>query len=165
MLLFIIFSLKIIEAFASTFATILIVNEKKLYASIISFLQVLIWFLIIKLALNNNSITIAFIYAGGYAIGSFLASFFTSNYSKKKLLVQIITSKEKVLKKLKNKGYSASIIKSRGLYGTNNYIIYSFISSKRKKEIIRITKEIDSNAFISINSNKELINGYFRKSI
>ena len=130
--------------------------------SILSFIQVIIWFIIIKIALENNTILIALVYALGYSIGSYLASFITTKYSKKKLLVQVITCKEEVFEVLKEKGYSGSIVNSNGLYGSDNYIIYSFINNKRKKEIINIIKNIDHNAFITINQNKELINGYFK---
>lgn len=165
-MLLIIFLLKTIEAFTSTISTILIIDEKRLKGSILSFIQVIIWFLIIRMALDDssNSFLVAITYAGGYSIGSYLASFITSNYSNKKLLVQIISNNEDILINLKKNGYSASIVKAKGLYGSNNYIIYSFINNKRKNEIIKIIKKTDKNAFISINQTKELINGYFRNS-
>ena len=162
MIYIIIFVLKIIESFTSTISTILIIDERRIMGSILSFIQVIIWFIIIKIALENNTILIALVYALGYSIGSYLASFITTKYSKKKLLVQVITSKEEVFEVLKEKGYSGSIVNSSGLYGSENYIIYSFINNKRKKEIINIIKNIDHNAFITINQNKELINGYFK---
>jgi len=164
MIYIIIFILKIIESFTSTISTILIIDEKRIMGSILSFIQVIIWFIIIKIALENNTFLIALVYALGYSIGSYLASFITTKYSKKKLLVQIITSKEELFEGLKEKGYSGSIINATGLYGSENYIIYSFINNKRKNEIISIIKNIDNNAFITINQNKELINGYFKHS-
>lgn len=162
MIYIIIFVLKVIESFTSTISTILIIDERRIMGSILSFIQVIIWFIIIKIALENNTILIALVYALGYSIGSYLASFITTKYSKKKLLVQVITSKEEVFEVLKEKGYSGSIVNSSGLYGSENYIIYSFINNKRKKEIITIINNIDHNAFITINQNKELINGYFK---
>lgn len=164
MIYLLVFILKVIEAFTSTISTILIIDEKRLMGSILSFIQVIIWFIIIKMALENNTLLISLVYALGYSIGSYLASFITTKYSKKKLLIQIITKNEKILKELKNKGYSASIVEANGLYGTENYIIFSFINNKRKKEIVSIIKSIDKYAFISINQSKELINGYFRHS-
>ena len=163
MIYIIIFLLKIIESFTSTISTILIIDEKRIFGSILSFIQIIIWFLIIRMALdNNNSLLIAITYALGYSLGSYLASFITTKYSKKKLLVQIITSNSNIINNLKEKGYSASIVNASGLYGSKNYIIFSFINNKRKEEIINIIKEIDSKAFISINQSKELINGYFK---
>lgn len=162
-MLLIIFLLKTIEAFTSTISTILIIDEKRLKGSILSFIQVIIWFLIIKIALvdSENTIIVAITYAAGYSTGSYLASFITTKYSKKKLLIQIISNNIDILKELKSNGYSASIVDAKGLYGTNNYIIYSFINNARKNELINIIKRIDNNAFISINQTKELINGYF----
>ncbi len=164
MIYILVFILKIVEAFTSTISTILIIDEKRILGSILSFIQIIIWFIIIKMALENNTIIIALVYALGYSIGSFLASFITTKYSKKKLLVQVITNKEEVFKSLKKNGYSGSIVNATGLYGSKNYIIYSFINNKRKEEIVGIINSIDNRAFISINQNKELINGYFKHS-
>lgn len=165
MIFIIIFFLKTIEAFASTISTILIIDERRLLGSILSFIQVIIWFLIIKLALDDsNGIFMALSYAGGFSVGSYLASYITTHFSKKKLLIIIITNKKKVLVKMKKQGYSASIMNGTGLYGSNNFIIFSLINNKRKNELINIIKNIDNNAFIVINQNKELINGYFKHS-
>lgn len=154
--------LKLIEAFASTISTLLIIEGKRIIGSVITFFQIIIWFLIIKMALVNNSILVSIFYALGYSIGSFLASSFSNNFFKRKLLFQVITSNNLLLNRLKEKGYSASIISAKGLYGNDNYILFIYINNKRKKELIDIIKSIDSNALISINQNKELINGYFR---
>ena len=107
-------------------------------------------------------ILVSIFYALGYSIGSFLASSFSNNFFKRKLLFQVITSNNLLLNRLKEKWYSASIISAKGLYGNDNYILFIYINNKRKKELIDIIKSIDSNALISINQNKELINGYFR---
>ena len=165
MIFILIFILKGIEAFVSTISTILIIDEKRLIGSLLSFIQVMIWFLIIRIALDDsNSIFMALSYAGGYSIGSYFASFITTYFSKKKLLVIIITSNKNVLRDMKINGYSASFMKASGLYGSDNIIIYSFINNKRKDELIGIIKNEDKKAFISINQNKELINGYFKHS-
>lgn len=165
MIYILIFILKTIEAFTSTISTILLIEEKRLVGSILTFIQVMIWFLIIRMALDNeNSFLIALTYALGYSFGSYIASLVTTKYSKKKLLIQIITSRKEVLRTIKKKGYSASIVDANGLYGSKNYIIFSFINNRRKEEIVKLVKDVDNNAFISINQNKELINGYFRHS-
>lgn len=165
MFFILIFVLKTVEAFTSTISTILLIDEKRVLGSILSFIQVIIWFLIIKLALDDsNGIIMALSYAGGYSFGSYLASFITTKFSKKKLVIQIITKKKELFNLLKSNGYSASIINAYGLYGSKNYIVYSFINNKRKNEIIRLIKKADKTAFININQSKELINGYFRHS-
>ena len=97
-MLLIIFLLKTIEAFTATISTILIIDEKRLKGSILSFIQVIIWFLIIKIALvdSDNTIIVAITYAAGYSLGSYLASFVTTKYSKKKLLIQIVSSNKEI---------------------------------------------------------------------
>ena len=158
----IILILKLIEAFASTISTLLIIEGKRLIGSILTFFQIIIWFLIIKMALINNSILISIFYALGYSLGSYLASFFSNKFFRRKLFFQVITNNKLLLDEIKEKGYSASIVNAKGLYGSNNYIVYIYINNRRKNELINIIKSIDNKALISINQNKELINGYFR---
>ena len=163
MLFILILFLKIVEAFTSTISTIFLIDEKRIMSSVLSFIQVIIWFLIIKLALDDsNEILIAISYAAGYSIGTYLASLISTRLSKKKLLVQVITNKKELFNILKDKGYSGSIVNAHGLYGSDNYIVYSFINNKRKDEIVKLIKKADKSAFISINQNKELINGFFK---
>ena len=82
MLFILIFILKLIEAFTSTISTILLIDERRLLGAILSFIQVIIWFLIIKLALDYNSLLIPISYAGGYSTGSYLASLISTKLSR-----------------------------------------------------------------------------------
>lgn len=159
-----IFILKCFESFMSTISTIYVVNGNRLKASLFGFIQVIFWFIIIKNALDDNNYFIAVTYAGGYSIGTYLGSLISTKISKRKLFVQIITNNKNILKELKKQGYSGSITKSTGLYGQDNFIIYSVINNKRKNELINIINKIDKNCFIVINENKEIINGFFKNS-
>ena len=71
------------------------VKGKTKEATIIGFFELLIWFLIVKEALNttSNSIFIAISYAGGFASGTYIGSMLSNKYIKGNLSVQIITNK------------------------------------------------------------------------
>ena len=157
-----IFILKTFESFMSTISTIYVVNGKRLKASLFGFIQVIFWFIIIKQALDDNNYFIAFTYAGGYSLGTYLGSLLTDNLFKRKLLVQIITNNKEIIDLLKNNGYSGSITKSIGLYGQENFIIHSIINGKKRNEIVKLINSVDNNCFVLINENKEIINGYFK---
>ena len=72
----IIFFARVIDVSLATFVTVLTVKGKRALATIIGFIDVLIWFLVVKEALNTDikSIWIAFSYAGGYALGTFIGT-------------------------------------------------------------------------------------------
>ena len=71
-----IFCVRIVDVSMGTFRTIVTVKGQKLLASMIGFVEVFIWFVIVKEALSTDStsIFIAFAYAGGYATGTYLGS-------------------------------------------------------------------------------------------
>ena len=75
---------RIIDVTLGTIRTLLTVKGKRLVAAGISFIEVTIWFLVVKEALNTgaNSLWIVFSYAGGYAIGTYLGGFISNKIIK-----------------------------------------------------------------------------------
>ena len=69
-----IFFVRILDVTMGTFRTILTVKSKPVQACLIGFIEALIWFLVVKEALNtdSDSIFIALAYAGGFATGTYL---------------------------------------------------------------------------------------------
>ena len=93
MVLIQIFIIRLFDALLMTIETIQIIKGNRKIGSILSFIEVLIWFLIIKEALReNNSFLVALVYALGYCIGTYLGSFLSNKYSKEKIMVQVISS-------------------------------------------------------------------------
>ena len=89
-----IFLFRIVDVSLGTFVTILTVKNKGVIATIIGFIDVLIWFLVVKEALNTNqeSILIAISYAGGYAVGTYVGTFLSNILINGKLSVQVISN-------------------------------------------------------------------------
>ena len=87
-----IFLARILDVSLGTFVTILTVKGQRVSAAILGFIDVLIWFLVVKEALNTNinSIWIAISYAGGYATGTFIGTTLSINLINGKILVQVV---------------------------------------------------------------------------
>ena len=66
-----IFCVRIIDVSLGTFRTIITVKGKSLYASIIGFIEIFVWFIIVREALNTDvdSIWIAISYSLGFSTG------------------------------------------------------------------------------------------------
>lgn len=159
---------RLVDVSLGTLVTIYVVKNKRNLATIIGFIDVLIWFIIVKEALNTNiqSIWIALAYAGGYAAGTYVGSFLSQLFNKGTVSVQIITKdiKNKVTKIIKEAGYSASIIECKGLYNEEaNYMIYAQIENRRLGEFKNLVTKTDNNAFITVTESKEMLNGYLGK--
>ncbi len=159
---------RLIDVSLSTLVTVYVVKGQRIKATVIGFIDVFIWFLIVKEALNTDiqSIWIAVSYAGGYASGTFIGSMLSQLFNKGTVSVQIITKdiENNVTKAIKNSGYSASIIECKGIYNEEkNYMIYAQIDNKKLKTFKNLITQIDNSAFITITESKEMLNGYLGK--
>lgn len=161
MVLIQIFIIRLFDALLMTIETIQIIKGNRKIGSILSFIEVLIWFLIIKEALReNNSFLVALVYALGYCIGTYLGSFLSNKYSKEKIMVQVISSNKNIKEILKNNDIPFSLINSSGSY-SNNYIFLIIINNNLFIKIKNLVLKEDSNAFISTYESKKIINVYF----
>ena len=76
-----IFFVRIVDVSLGTFRTILTVKGKRQYASMIGFIEVLIWFMIVREALNTDAggIIIGIAYASGLVLEPILVVYYLIN--------------------------------------------------------------------------------------
>ena len=158
---------RLVDVTLATMVTMCIVKNKRITAAIIGFIDVFIWFVIVREALvtESTSILIPLFYAGGYACGTLLGSIFSSKTIKTLITVSIVTSEnEKVSEVLINNHIGGTIIKGIGLNSkTESYIIYSQIEGHKLKKLEKIVKDVDPKAYLVVTESKEALNGYFGK--
>ena len=144
----------------------LTVKGKKFYASLIGFIEVLIWFLIVREALNTeeSGIIIAIAYALGYATGTFIGGVLSNKFIQTPVSVQIITKieVESMITVLKNNHYGCSVIDVTGHENTPSKMIIVETMSKRVKDLTKLVNEVDDKAFIVISETKYIQNGYLK---
>lgn len=159
---------RLVDVSLGTLVTIYVVKNKRNLATVIGFIDVFIWFVVVKEALNTNieSIWIALSYSLGYAAGTYVGSYLSQKFNNGTVSVQIITkdSKNYVSKIIKESGYTASIIECKGLYNNEpNYMIYAQIENKKLNNFKKLITNTDKNAFITVTESKEMLNGYLGK--
>lgn len=162
-LCFKIFIARLVDVSLGTIRTIYTVKEKNILASLIGLVEVTVWFLVVKEALNtdNDSFYIVFSYASGFAIGTYIGGVLSNKFIKMKLGVQVITTKrdDYIIKKIRKSGYAVSILNVEG--NSKKYMLYIQIDSNNYNKLINLIKELDSKAFIVVNETKYVKNGYF----
>ena len=158
-----IFSARILDVSLGTIRTVFTVKGKSLIAALIGFIEVLIWFLIAKEALNTNdvSIFIACSYALGFATGTYIGGIISKLLIKSKLNVQIITSNYDLIDTLRNEGFAVSVIDIKGK-DSNKYMLVIGINNTKKNLLIDKIKELDNNAFVYINETTYIQNGFIK---
>lgn len=130
------------------------------------FFEVLVWFLIVKQALNTDltSIWIAISYAGGYATGTLLGGFLSDKLISGNLTVQVILSSrnDEIVTYIRKAGYAATVIDVRGQDEEQpKYMLLMEINKKRINSLKKLIRSLDDKAFIVVNETKMVLNGYF----
>ena len=161
-----VFFAKIIEVSLNTIVTILAVKNKRKIAMVLGFIDVLIWFIVIReaLSINDNGLWLALSFALGHAIGTYLGTILSNTLINSKILMQVITDhiSNEMLDDIRNNGYAISKIDCYGKYNSKKTMLFIELDSKKLNELQNIIKNIDSNAFIVINETKNVINGFFK---
>lgn len=162
----IVFLGRVFDVSLATIRTIMTVKGKKVYASIIGFIEVFVWFIIVREALNTDieSIFIALAYAGGYASGTFIGGTLANIFIKGTVSLQVITSSknDKMVDEIRNKGYAVSVIDAKGKDNVDKYMLFIEINKKNLNNIKSIIKDLDEKAFIVVSETKLVQNGFIK---
>lgn len=162
-----IFLARIVDVSLGSIRTILIVKGKSLSASIIAFLEVFIWFLIAKEALNTpfDSLLIPLFYAAGYATGTLIGTYLSTHFVSGIVGLQVITKKRdaKMIKELRDQGYGISVVLLKDAFdGYKKEMLFMQVNKKSLNQALHIIKSYDQDAFISISDTKYVQNGLIK---
>lgn len=159
-----IFYARVIDVSLGTFRTINTVKGRDLIAALIGLVEVTVWFLIVKEALNttNNSFFIVVSYALGFSVGTYIGGKISKIFIKSNLEVQVILSSkdDNVVEKIRENGYGVTAIEVKGTKNTK-YMLYIQIRDNSLEKLKRIVRKLDNKAFIVVNETKYVENGYF----
>ena len=159
-----IFFVRIIDVSLGTFRTIITVKGKAFYASIIGFIEVFVWFLIVREALNTDvdSIWIAISYSLGFATGTYIGSMLSKHFIEGTLSIQIITTKYNLVNVIRENGYGVSVVPVTGKEETEKFMLFVNIKNKSLKHLRSIATSIDKNSFFIVSETKYVHNGYIK---
>lgn len=163
-----IFLVRIIDTSLATIRTVLIVRDKGLFAFIIAFFEIFVWFLIVREALNTdagNVLAIAMSYSAGYATGVWVGMKITDRFMTTNISVNIVVKqKNEIIKELIEHDFAVSVSKVKGKdLISNKYMIFVATTSKRLPLLKKIITRIDDRAFMVVSENKMVMGGYNKK--
>lgn len=159
-----IFFVRIIDVSLGTIRTLFTVKGKRIIASVIGFFEILVWFLVVKEALqtDENSIFIAISYSLGFATGTYIGSFLSNILITGKIEVRVFTENGTLVDILRKKGYAVTVIDCKGYNTESKYMLYISVEKKKEKTLRNLIKENDVKAFIVENETNYVENGYFK---
>ena len=155
-----IFFARIFDVSLNTIRTFITLKGKTIFSTIISFFEILIWFIVARKAINVSidSIWIPISYALGYATGNLLGSFISNNYIKTEINVTVITKKNNNLVNiLRDNEYEISIIDLKnGFDNVKKQMLIIETNKKNYKRLIHIIKSYDINSCIMVSDIKKI---------
>lgn len=162
-----IFLVRIIDVSLGTVRTIITVKGRRVLASMVGFIEVFVWFLIVREALNTDetSLWIAISYSLGFATGTYIGSVLSDIFISGTLGLQVVTSNtdNKMVNVLRDNGYGVTVVDVRGKEeDKGKYMLFIEIDKKKLNSLKNLIKSLDANAFIVVNETKYVQNGYFK---
>lgn len=150
-----------------TVRTVYSVKGKPFIAAMIAFIEVLIWYVVAREALNTaiNSIWIPLSYSGGYATGTMLGTFISSKYVSGLACVQVITQKnnQNLLDAIRERGYGVSVVALKNDYdAVKKEMLIIEVNKKSIKDLTDLVKIHDASAFVMVNETKIVQNGLIK---
>lgn len=164
-----IFFARIIDVSLGTFRTLTTVKGKNSIASFIGFVEVLVWFLIVKEALNTdvNSIWIGISYALGFAAGTYIGGIVSDVLIKSTMTIFIITNKpNNMIKDIRQNGYALTVLEVKNAHHDDIKNMLFIETDKRNlKRLENIVKRNDEKAFFVASESHYVANGYFGSNV
>lgn len=159
-----IFFARILDVSLGTLRTIITVKGKNLLAAFIGFIEICIWFTIVREALNTDetSMFVMLSYAAGYATGTYIGGVISKKVIKGTVSVQIITSKNDLGNIIRKHGFAVSVMNIKGQEDTDKYMLYIEVNNKSYSQLMNVVKEFDDKAFIVVNETKFVQNGFIK---
>ena len=163
-----IFFCRILDVTLGTVRTILTVKEKSLLAAFIGFIEVFLWYIVVKDALSTSGpvLPTAIAYAGGFATGTFVGGKLSRLFIKGNVTVQIVTSdrNQANLDAIRNEGWAITVIDVNSDLSGDKYMIFANIPKDQIKRFEAFVHELDPKAFIMIQDTRATLGGYYSQA-
>lgn len=148
-----IFISRLIDVSMSTIRIILIVNEKRIAASVLSFLEMFVWLVAVTQTLKNLSNVMCYVgFAGGFAVGTYIGMVIEKKLSMGIVLIRITTTEKDgfpLIAFLKENKFRITSLNAEGNFGKTN-IIYTVVMRKEMNSVIEVIKKFNPNAFYTV---------------
>lgn len=162
-----VFACRIVDVSLGTVRTILTVKDKIAAASAIGFVELFVWFVIVRTALDSSadSLWIAISYAAGFATGTYAGGKLAGKFLKGILNVQIVTSSkdDRLVQRIREAGFAVSVLNvNSSQFGDEKYMLIIEIRSDTLQQLKNTVYAHDPGAFFMVRETKFIQNGFFK---
>ncbi|MCL2408380.1 MAG: DUF5698 domain-containing protein [Oscillospiraceae bacterium] len=162
-----IFFSRIIDVSLGTIRTIMTVRGRLKVAALIGFVEVSIWFLVARTAINSSEggIAVTLAFAAGFATGTFIGGNIANKFINSILSLQVVTSSknEEIIKAIRDGGFAVSVLDvNSSEFSAEKYLLLIEIKSDMFKKVQKIIYDKDPGAFIMARETKFVQNGFLK---
>lgn len=163
-----IFCCRILDVTCGTVRTILTVKENTKGAALMGFIEVFLWYVVVRDAMTSDGpvIAIAVAYAAGFATGTYVGGQIARRIISGNVTVQVVTSHrdDAMLADIRDAGYAITVLNANeSEFAECKYLIIASVDKKQLKAFEELIKEKDAHAFIMVSETKSYVGGYFGK--
>lgn len=161
-----IFFARMIDMTLGTLRIIFVARSMKTIAPIIGFFESLIWlFAISQIIMNLSNFGTYIAFAAGFAAGNYVGIYLENKLAVGLLSIRAVTTNDAsdLINYLREKNFGVTSVSALGITGRVRLII-SVIKRKDLDEYIRVVKQFNPKAFISIEDVRSVQEGFFPTS-
>jgi uncharacterized protein YebE (UPF0316 family) len=158
-----IFLARIVDVSFGTLRIIFVSRSMKRLAVLVGFFESLIWLIAISQIVQDlSNVATYFAFAAGFATGNFVGIYLEEKIAVGLLCVRAITRDDasKLVEYLKNSNYGVTTFSARGVQGRVR-LLYLVIRRRELAQLMKIIKEHDPKAFISVEDVRAVNEGFF----
>jgi len=163
-----IFGFRIIDVTLSTVRMVLTIKEKAKTSALVGFVEVFIWYSIVREALTASGpfLPTAVAYAGGFATGTFIGGKVAKKFIKGHVVVSVVTTGKNhdLIAAIREAGYAVTVMDvNSSEFSDEKFMLLVNVEKGSLRNFQNLVEKLDPNAFILIQETKTVINGYVRK--
>lgn len=162
-----IFLARIVDVSLGTLRIIFVSKGYKMWATITSFVELLIWIIVISQVIQHLNHWVTYVaYAGGFATGNYVGMVIEEHLTLGHELIRIITRKnpDNLLAELKDEGYGITSLRGNGINGEVG-VVYVIIKRNHIGPISEIIKKHNPHALYTIEDIRYVSKKIFYKDI
>lgn len=163
-----IFFFRIIDVSLSTVRMVLTVKERTKTAAIVGFVEVFIWYSVVREALSGSGpfLPTAIAYAGGFATGTFIGGKLAKKFISGHVVVSVVTTGKNhdLVSAIREAGYAVTVMNvNKSEFSDEKYMLLADVDKNKLRSFQNLIDSMDPDAFILVQETKNVINSYARK--
>ncbi|MEA2077342.1 MAG: DUF2179 domain-containing protein [Candidatus Marinimicrobia bacterium] len=149
---------RICDVTIGTFRIILVSRGERLWASLMGFVEVLIWIVVVSQVMTNLGGWINYIaFAAGFALGNYIGISLERRLAMGMVIMRVITNKpaDELIEHLKQEYHGVTSIAARGVSGEVRLVL-SIVKRKDIPFFLKIVKNYNPKAYVSVEDVRHL---------